>query len=62
MKILNLKTYGLKNLSEPVQFAFANSLIDKGIKYDSNIKAIFGNNGAGKRKRGGSIFQNAVAV
>ena len=47
-KLLQMSTYGLKNLENTITINFANSTIEKGIKKLNNIKGIFGYNGAGK--------------
>ena len=47
-KLLQLTTYGMKNLENSVTLTFANETIEKGITKINNVKGIFGYNGAGK--------------
>lgn len=47
-KLLQLKTYGLKNIEQPIILDFANQTINNGINKVNNIKGIYGYNGAGK--------------
>lgn len=48
MKVLQITTSGMKNISKDIVITFANSTIEKGIKKINNVKGIFGFNGAGK--------------
>lgn len=47
-KLLQISTYGIKNLENKVTLNFANSTIEKGPKKINKVKAIYGYNGAGK--------------
>ena len=47
-KILQIKTSGMKNISEEITIDFANLTIEKGVSKINNIKGIFGFNGSGK--------------
>ena len=46
--LLNLKTYGVKCLGEPIEVQFANKTIDDSYGNRPLIKAIYGTNGEGK--------------
>ncbi|MBO5578736.1 MAG: ATP-binding protein [Bacilli bacterium] len=46
--LLNLKTYGVKCLDEPIEIQFTNKTIDDSYGNKSLIKAIYGTNGEGK--------------
>lgn len=48
MKVLQITTSGMKNISKDIVVTFANSTIEKGVKKINNVKGIFGFNGAGK--------------
>ena len=47
-RVLQIKTFGMKNLSEEVTIDFANLTIEKGINKFNNVKGVFGFNGSGK--------------
>lgn len=47
-RLLQLQTYGMKNLENEITIDFANTIIEGGIKKVNNVKGIFGYNGAGK--------------
>ncbi len=47
-KILQITTYGLKNLEKPIVLDFSNQTINKGINKINSVKGIYGYNGAGK--------------
>lgn len=47
-KILQIKTSGMKNLSNEITIDFANLTIEKGVNKINNVKGIFGFNGSGK--------------
>ena len=47
-KILQISTYGIKNLENQITFDFANQTIKNGVQKINNVKGIFGYNGAGK--------------
>ena len=47
-RLLQIKTSGMKNLSEEITIDFANLTIEKGINKLNNVKGIFGFNGSGK--------------
>lgn len=46
--LLNLKTYGVKCLDEPIEIQFANKTIDDTYGKKPMVKAIYGTNGEGK--------------
>ena len=48
MKILQIKTRGVKNIEKDLTISFCNATIENGIKNVSKIKGIYGYNGAGK--------------
>lgn len=48
MRVLQLSTRGMKNISNDIVISFANATIEGGIKKVNNVKGIFGYNGAGK--------------
>ncbi len=47
-RLLQLTTYGIKNIEKEIVIDFSNSTIERGIKKVNNVKGIFGYNGAGK--------------
>ena len=47
-RVLQIKTSGMKNLSEEITIDFANLTIEKGINKLNNVKGVFGFNGSGK--------------
>ena len=47
-KLLQLSTYGIKNLENEITITFSNETIENGINKLNNIKGIFGYNGSGK--------------
>ncbi len=47
-RLLQLSTYGIKNIENPITLEFANSTIKTGLNKINNVKGIFGYNGAGK--------------
>lgn len=47
-KLLQLSTYGIKNLEKMITINFANSTVEGGIKKINKVKGIYGYNGAGK--------------
>ena len=47
-KLLQLSTYGIKNLENEIIITFSNETIENGINKLNNIKGIFGYNGSGK--------------
>lgn len=47
-RVLQIRTSGMKNLSEEITIDFANLTIEKGINKLNNVKGIFGFNGSGK--------------
>lgn len=55
MKILQIKTRGLKNLSHDVVINFSNTGIENGVQNIKKLKGIYGNNGAGKSAFIGSV-------
>ena len=47
--LLNLRTYGIKNIEEPVEFSFYKKTINKNFNPENyKIKGIYGENGSGK--------------
>ena len=61
-KLLQLSTYGIKNIENEVTISISNETIEKGISKINNVKGIFGYNGAGKSAIMGSIdfYKNIV--
>lgn len=61
-KLLQLSTYGIKNIESEVTINFSNETIEKGISKINNVKGIFGYNGAGKSAIMGSVdfYKNIV--
>lgn len=55
MKLLKIRTFGLKNLKNPVELSFCNNIIEDKVKFNSSIKAIYGSNGSGKSAIMGSV-------
>ena len=47
-KLLQLSTYGMKNIEREITINFSNETIKNGITKINNVKGIFGYNGAGK--------------
>lgn len=47
-KLLQITTYGLKNLEKPISLDFANQTIVNGVSKINHVKGIYGYNGAGK--------------
>lgn len=47
-RLLQLSTYGFKNIKEMINIDLANQTIENGIQKVNNVKGIFGFNGAGK--------------
>ena len=48
MKLLQIRTRGIKNLDRDVVISFSNLVVNDGIKNINNVKGIYGYNGAGK--------------